>query len=619
MQSGRRLAALLLAAGLAAAGCSLVRHDPKPDPAARAFLDAWARGDMAAAAAATDDPAGAKTTLEAVKDGLSASKGELTLGEVSTSKDTATARYTAAWTLRGVGQPWRYDGELALVKQGSAWTVHWQPTDLHPKLVAGQRLVARRALPERAALLDGAGNPIFTQADVVTVGVQRSKVTNLTALAGTLAQVLQVRAADIVADVSSAPPDAFVQIITLRLADYQQVRARIHDLPGTVFQTGRRLLGPTSRFAQPLLGNVGLANADVLKEVGPGYTGADQLGKSGLQRALNGQLTGTAGVEVFVGGAQVGSVAGTPGTPVRTTLDRAVQTAADAAVATSTTPAAIVAVKPSTGALLAVANNAAAPYDIALTGRYPAGSTFKTITATALLAARVVQPTSVVPCPGTTVVFGKTFHNEDSFNLGNVPLRTAFAHSCNTSFTMLSQRLADGALPSTAAAYGVGSAWNLPVDSFGGSVPAPKDDTEKAADAIGQGRVELSPLAMALVAAAVQRGGAVVPSLIAGTPATPKTGSPPAGPPTAVLPALRDMMRAVVTDGTAKLLATLPGAPVSGKTGTAEFGTATPPQAHAWFIGYRGDFAFAVFVQNGESSSKTAVPMARTFLTALGS
>jgi cell division protein FtsI/penicillin-binding protein 2 len=150
-------------------------------------------------------------------------------------------------------------------------------------------------------------------------------------------------------------------------------------------------------------------------------------------------------------------------------------------------------------------------------------------------------------------------------------------------------------------------------------VPAPKDDTEKAADAIGQGRVELSPLAMALVAADVQRGAAVIPSLIAGTPATPKTGSPPAGPPAGVLPALRDMMRAVVTDGTAKLLASVPGPPIAGKTGTAEFGTATPPQAHAWFIGYRGDFAFAVFVQNGESSSKTAVPMARTFLTTLGS
>ena len=149
--------------------------------------------------------------------------------------------------------------------------------------------------------------------------------------------------------------------------------------------------------------------------------------------------------------------------------------------------------------------------------------------------------------------------------------------------------------------------------SFGGSVPAPKDDTEKAADAIGQGRVEVSPLAMALVTASVARGGPVVPALVADRPAA---GQAPAGPPAAVLPALRDMMRAVVTEGTAATLASLPGSAVSGKTGTAEYGTAVPPRSHAWFAGWRGDLAFAVFVQDGQSSKTTAVPVARSFLAA---
>jgi len=85
-----------------------------------------------------------------------------------------------------------------------------------------------------------------------------------------------------------------------------------------------------------------------------------------------------------------------------------------------------------------------------------------------------------------------------------------------------------------------------------------------------------------------------------------------------VLPALRDMMRAVVTEGTATALRDVPGGPVSGKTGTAEYGTAVPPRSHAWFTGFRGDLAFAVFVQDGQSSSTTAVPVARAFLTVLG-
>jgi cell division protein FtsI/penicillin-binding protein 2 len=73
----------------------------------------------------------------------------------------------------------------------------------------------------------------------------------------------------------------------------------------------------------------------------------------------------------------------------------------------------------------------------------------------------------------------------------------------------------------------------------------------------------------------------------------------------------------VVTEGTASALAAVPGAAVSGKTGTAEYGTAVPPRSHAWFTGWRGDLAFAVFVQDGQSSRTTAVPVARSFLTAL--
>lgn len=616
------LTAAVLAATLAGGGCSLFRDEPGPDEPARAFLDAWGRGDTAAAAARTDDPAGARAALDAMRTGLAPANGALTLGEVAAEgEDRATARFTAEWTLPAVSTPWRYDGVLPLVRTDDSWTVQWGPSDLHPALQAGRTVKVIRELPGRAALQDAAGKPLFSREEVVTVGVEPRRATDLPRLATTLAAVLEVTAADIVADARKAKPTAFVPVITLRRADYERVKPKIYTLPGTVFQTGERLLGPSARFAQPLLGRVSEATAEVLEEAGAGYRAGDQLGVSGLQRALNDRLAGTAGARIEATGASgattvLGRVAGTPGTPVRTTLDRAVQLAADAAVGTVATPAALVAVRPSTGELLAVADNAAAPYGIALAGRFPAGSSFKVLTATALLGAGVVQPGSAVDCPATTVVHGKRFQNEDRFDLGRVPLRTAFAKSCNTTFTGLSRRLDDAALPAAAAAYGVGSAWTLPVPSFGGSVPAPKDDTEKAADAIGQGRVEVSPLAMALVSAAVAKGGPVTPSLLAGQPATP-AGAPPGGPPAATLPAVRDMMRAVVTEGTGTALASVPGGAVAGKTGTAEYGTAVPPRSHAWFTGWQGDLAFAVFVQDGQSSKTTAVPVARTFLAGL--
>jgi cell division protein FtsI/penicillin-binding protein 2 len=616
----RRIAGLFVLV-LAASGCSLFGGDDhRPNDAAKAFLDAWAAGDAARAGQATDDAAGAQAALTKLTTTLHPAAASFELGAVDRQDSTATAAFHAKLTVPGLAAPWEYDGSLALASAGGAWRVHWQPSDLHPKLGVGQSIAVRRTLPDRAALLDGGGRPLFARTAVVTVGINPSQVKDLTGLAATLARTLpDVTAAEIVASVRKAKPDQFVPVVTLRQADYLKVRAVIHPLPGTVFATGERVLGPTAHFGQPLLGRVGTATADVLKEVGTGYAATDQLGLSGLQRALNNRLTGTPSTEVSVvdaGGRPVAAlarVAGRPGTAVRTTLDRTVQAAAERALATVPNNGAIVAVRPSTGEILAVANSQDAPFDLALSGQYPAGSTFKIITATAALDSHVARPADTLSCPGTVTLGGRVVHNENSFSLGSVSMQAAFAHSCNTTFAGLASRLPAGALVDAAAKYGIGAGWQLPVPSFSGSLPPPADQVEAAADAIGQGKVLVSPLAMALVAAGVQHGAAVAPSLLAGTVAAAKNRPPALTP--ATVATLRTFARAVVTEGTATLLAGLPGA-VAGKTGTAEYGTASPPRSHAWFVGYRGDLAFAVFIEDGQSSHTTAVPVARAFLAA---
>ena len=80
--------------------------------------------------------------------------------------------------------------------------------------------------------------------------------------------------------------------------------------------------------------------------------------------------------------------------------------------------------------------------------------------------------------------------------------------------------------------------------------------------------------------------------------------------------ALRTMMREVVTKGTATALARVPGGAVHGKTGTAEYDD-NPAHTHAWFVGWQGDVAFAVFVERGGDSGDTAVPIAERFLRGL--
>ena len=77
---------------------------------------------------------------------------------------------------------------------------------------------------------------------------------------------------------------------------------------------------------------------------------------------------------------------------------------------------------------------------------------------------------------------------------------------------------------------------------------------------------------------------------------------------------LRQMMRAVVTEGSGRVLSGLDGPAVIAKTGTAEYGSATPLKTHAWMIAAQGDLAVAAFVNDGESGSQTAGPVLRRFL-----
>ncbi|HZB33456.1 MAG TPA: penicillin-binding transpeptidase domain-containing protein [Streptosporangiaceae bacterium] len=291
----------------------------------------------------------------------------------------------------------------------------------------------------------------------------------------------------------------------------------------------------------------------------------------------------------------------------RTTLDRRLQAAADRAVTAMSEPAAIVAVRPSTGEILAVADRLDAGR-AAFLGRYPPGSAFKVVTAAALLADGMSATTSV-DCPGVAHVGERTIRG---VNLGRTSLRRAFADSCNTTFARLAaDRVGADRLAATARAFGFGGPLAPGVPAARGEFPVPDGTTELAEAAFGQGRVQASPLSMALVAAAAANGTWRPPRLVAarliaerGDPVQPRHAIAHAA-------ALRSMMRAVVTDGTAAR-AGLPSG-VSGKTGTAEYGSADAG-AHAWFIGFTGDLAFAVLVPGGGSGANAAAPLAARFL-----
>lgn len=292
--------------------------------------------------------------------------------------------------------------------------------------------------------------------------------------------------------------------------------------------------------------------------------------------------------------------------PVPSTLSIQVQSAAQAAVNGYSGPAVIMAMRPSDGGLLAVAQNTQAtgsPFN----GLYAPGSTFKIVTATAALEAGIATRNSELACPLTAHIGTRTISNE-GFDLGTTTMHTAFARSCNTTFGKLASQLPADGLAKTASQYGLNADFSVPgvLTQTGKVVPA-ADSDEQVEDGIGQGTVQVSPFGEVLMAATVAAGHPVTPELFPSNPTSVTTGytAPPAG----VLAPLRTMMREVVTGGTATGLAH--SGTVYGKTGTAQFGTGDV--SHGWFVGYRGDMAFVVFLK-GANDSKPAVTVGAKFL-----
>jgi cell division protein FtsI/penicillin-binding protein 2 len=290
-----------------------------------------------------------------------------------------------------------------------------------------------------------------------------------------------------------------------------------------------------------------------------------------------------------------------------------VQNAAQNAVNGQGQKAMLVVLRPSTGEILAVAQNGAADADgpVAATGQYPPGSTFKIVTAGAAMDRDMATPNTLLGCPGTAEIGHRVVPNYGGFDLGVVPLSRAFASSCNTTFAELASRMPRDGLTVAAAQYGLGQDYEIDgLTTFTGSVPPTVNLTERIEDGFGQGKVLASPFGMALVAATVASGKTPVPHLIVGHETKVTGQARPISP--ELLDGLRSMMRLVVTNGTAKDLADT--GMVFGKTGEAEFAGGS----HSWFAGYRGDMAFASLIVGG-GSSEYAVRMTKQMLDSLPS
>jgi hypothetical protein len=297
-----------------------------------------------------------------------------------------------------------------------------------------------------------------------------------------------------------------------------------------------------------------------------------------------------------------------------TTIDQQAETAAVNAVAMHKMSSMVV-IQPSTGHILAIANNNGFN-DFALTAEVAPGSTMKVITSTALFNGGVLNPNTPVECPKVYTVQGITYHNDQGETLpAGTPFITDFAQSCNNAFSSQWPHLS-GQLAGTAKQYyGLNQKWDIGISGISASyfnAPADASGSELAQEAFGQGSLTASPLAMASVAATVDFGAFKQPILLAGTKqatARPLPASTDAD--------LKQLMQAVVTSGTAAGLGF--GPTVYGKTGTADIqppGVKTAEKPNSWFIAFdtSKDVAIACLVLNSGYGAKVAAPEVKAFL-----
>jgi len=348
------------------------------------------------------------------------------------------------------------------------------------------------------------------------------------------------------------------------------------------------------------LGDVGLSNiaTDLMKAAPPGR------GKPGLdvevQTAAGTPVKGSQAVILDPENIQ----------SLGTTIDPRAEQAALAAVAMHKMSSMVV-IQPSTGKILAIANNDGFN-DFALTAQVAPGSTMKVITSAALFNEGVLTPSTPVECPQTYTVTGITYHNDKGESEpAGTPFGTDFAASCNNAFTQQWPHLS-GALASTAKEYfGLDQKWDIGITGISASyfnAPSSASGSELAQEAFGQGDLIASPLAMASVAATVGNGSFQQPYLVPGTKQVTATPLPQT-----TDTYLKEVMRKVVTSGTAAGLGF--GPDVIAKTGTADIQNQGKP--NSWLIAYDSsqDVAVGCLVLNSGYGSLYAAPEVQNFLS----
>ncbi|NNH74431.1 penicillin-binding protein [Nocardia uniformis] len=519
--------------------CAVRERANGPEAVVEKFTELLDDQDYDAAARLTSYPSGASATLKQVFNGLNPGKADYEMTQfINLDGTTGLFSLTAAWDF-GENKTWKYDLEGTIRKLSLGWRISWEPTVVMPRLESNRTVKLVRTYAEPPPKVnDIAGAPLMSQQTINVIKLDPTKtgdpVGSSHALSDAIEPVAPLITGDSLLQQLSASQGKPIVAVNLRDGDFAILESRMAAIPGVVMEKQPRLISADRRVWSPML--------DALRKVWQDKRDS----RAGW------------GVQLFESdGRFVTQLAGEQGPPTQdipATMDQRLQRAAEDAVVSYGTPASIVAIQPSSGAVVAVAQNsqASAHGSVAFTGLYPVGGMVE------------------------------LFKNVAALVKNKAP-----------------QDVSANDVAEAATVLGIGVDFKVPgLDEVSGRLPTGGRGEQVKQGGAGDSLLA-SPWGMAIAAAAIARGETPKPMIEIGSPAAVDGELAPL--PGNVTDKLRTMLRDA--SGSPALVSLRRYQDVNAYAATAG--------SNGWLIATMGDLAFAVHIDDVDSADATARMAAR--------
>lgn len=534
------VAALVIAMG----SCGSNEEPTGPEAVVDRFTELLDDGDYAAAAELTSYPSAASATLKQMFEGLDSGEVDYEKTQfIGLDPESGIFTMNVDWSF-GENKTWTYSREGTVRKLAIGWRISWDPAVVLPELNHNRTVELVRTTPNPPPrVVDNVGAPLMTQQTINVIKLDPARIPDQVASTEALADAIEpvaplITGSSLREELASSDGKPIVAV-SLREGDFAILEPRMAPIPGVVMEKEPRLITVDRRVGSPLL--------DAMHEVW--QDSQERHSGWAVQLFENGRFV-----------TQLAGAQGPAGPDIAGTMDQRLQRAMAEAVVSVGTAASIVAIQPSTGAVVAAAQNnySSAHGPVAFTGLYPVGGVIDLFRAAAAAAkGKAERDVSV-------------------------------------------QEAAEAA-----AMLGVGVDFRVPgLDEVTGRLAVAGRSAEQVSQGGGADAVQASPFGMAIAAAAIARGAVPPPMIERGRPSETDAALEPL--PAPVTDRLRTMMRDAMKDprfATLRMYRDVTGF-------TAKAGE------DGWLIVTMGDLAFAIHIKQMDGGD-AAVKMASRMLRAL--